>query len=297
MRKAPSFTVDINAIRIPALKMAKARRDRTTAARVEKLCGETLELVNNYLDEEKVKELRDELAEMRQLARDEAAAEGQAKAAVENPAEAAKKQAGGKKKARKKASVNTVPPAESGAGTAASPAPPIKAGRITIEGLVTADPLPAGYTVTRNEMIDNGESLGYHLLFAKRGSKSMISATILTEDFTARADRIAAAKTYVNTAISHYGDKGFKLVEQRVPEIDNANLQQKLIVELIFDDPNERSKFLLQMQIFFGKSSYNVAIAAYDKDDYEMLARWALSMQEKASAGTGGPVPPNRPSF
>jgi hypothetical protein len=115
MRKAPSFTVDINAIRIPALRIAKARRDRTTAARIEKLCDETLELVNNYLDEEKVKEVRDELAEIRQLARDEAAAEGRAKAAVENPAEPAMKPAGGKKKTRKKASVNTVQPAGPGA--------------------------------------------------------------------------------------------------------------------------------------------------------------------------------------
>ncbi len=293
MRKAASFTVDLNAIRIPALKLAKARRDRTSAARIEKLCDETLELVNNYLDEEKVKEVRTELAEIRQLANDQAAADSLAKAGVENPAEPEKKPAGAKKKTRKKASVNTAQPAESGA----APAAPARAGRITIEGLVTADPLPPGYTVTRSEVLDNGASLGHHLLFAKRDSKSMISATILTEDFTARAERIAAAKTYVDTAISHYRDKGFKLVEKRIPDIDNENLQQKLMVEFVFDDPNERNKFLLQMQIFFGKWSYNVAIAAYDKDDYQMLAQWALSLQEKAGGGPGGPVPPNRPSF
>jgi hypothetical protein len=118
MRKAPSFTVDINAIRIPALKLAKARRDRTTAARIEKLCEETLELVNNYLDEDKVKEVRDELAEMHQLARDETAAEARAKAAVEDPSEPEKKPAAGKKKTRKKASVNTAQPA------GGAPAPP-----------------------------------------------------------------------------------------------------------------------------------------------------------------------------
>jgi hypothetical protein len=122
MRKASSFTVDINAIRIPALKLARARRDRTTAARIEKLCDETLELVNNYLDEEKVKEVRTELAEIRQLALDEVAA-NQVKAAVENQAEPEKKPAGGKKKNRKKASVNTVQPADSGAAPAAPDRP------------------------------------------------------------------------------------------------------------------------------------------------------------------------------
>ena len=76
------------------------------------ICDETLELVNNYLDEEKVKEVRDELAEIRQLARDEAAAEGRAKAAVENPTEPAEKPAAGKKKTRKKASPQPAQPAQ-----------------------------------------------------------------------------------------------------------------------------------------------------------------------------------------
>jgi hypothetical protein len=81
MPKAPVFAAGINAIRMPALKTARARRDRTTEARVQKLCDELAELVTNYLDEEKIKELREELAEMRQLAADEATVEAQAKAA------------------------------------------------------------------------------------------------------------------------------------------------------------------------------------------------------------------------
>jgi hypothetical protein len=85
MPKAPAFAGDINAIRIPALKVARAHRDRTTEARIQKLCDELAELVTNYLDEEKFKDLREELAEMRQLAADEATVEAQAKAAEAKP--------------------------------------------------------------------------------------------------------------------------------------------------------------------------------------------------------------------
>jgi hypothetical protein len=85
MPKAPEFGVKINAIRVPALKTARARRDRTTEARIQKLCDELGELVTNYLDEEKTKELREELAEIRQLTADEATVEAQAKAAESKP--------------------------------------------------------------------------------------------------------------------------------------------------------------------------------------------------------------------
>jgi hypothetical protein len=101
MPKPASFAVNINAIRQPALKAARAARDRTTEERVKKLCDEAQELVTNYLDEEKLKEVKEELNEMRQIAADEAAAEAKAKAGGDKPAPAAPAAAG---KPRKKKS-------------------------------------------------------------------------------------------------------------------------------------------------------------------------------------------------
>ncbi len=106
MPKAPAFAGNINAIRVPALKTARARRDRTTEARIQKLCDELGELVTNYLNEEKIKELREELAEMRQLAADEATVDAQAKAAAAKPPEEEPPPAAEKKDAKPK------PPAE-----------------------------------------------------------------------------------------------------------------------------------------------------------------------------------------
>jgi hypothetical protein len=74
-RQASSFAAEISAIRISAVKAARARRDKSTEQRVSKLCSETLELVSNYLDEEKLTELRSDLNELRQMERDQAALE------------------------------------------------------------------------------------------------------------------------------------------------------------------------------------------------------------------------------
>jgi hypothetical protein len=114
MPKAGVFAININAIRQPALKAARARRDRTTEERIKKLCDEATELVTNYLDEEKLKELKEDLTELRQLAADEAAADAFEKGVGPKPG-AAKPDGGAKKKTKKKA---TPPPA--------APAPPPK---------------------------------------------------------------------------------------------------------------------------------------------------------------------------
>jgi hypothetical protein len=108
MPKAASFAANINAIRQPALKAARARRDRTTEERVKKLCDEALELVTNYLDEEKLKELKDEVNEMRQIAADEAAAEAKTKAGGDARGEP--EPAGGGKSKKKKASAPRAAP-------------------------------------------------------------------------------------------------------------------------------------------------------------------------------------------
>jgi len=100
MPKASRFAAELNAIRLPALKSARARRDRTTEVRIQKLCDETLELVTTYLDEEKIKEVRDDIAEMRQLAEDEAAAQAKAKQAARDSEE---KPAAKKKRKKKSA--------------------------------------------------------------------------------------------------------------------------------------------------------------------------------------------------
>lgn len=80
MPKATAFAADLSAIRLNALKTARSRKDKITETRIQKLCDETATLIKDYLDEDKLKELREEIAELKQIAAEDAAAEAEFKA-------------------------------------------------------------------------------------------------------------------------------------------------------------------------------------------------------------------------
>jgi hypothetical protein len=68
LRSQASFTSDLNAIRVTAVRVAKASRNLLTERRISRLCDETAELITRYLGPEKLRLLRDELQELRQAA-------------------------------------------------------------------------------------------------------------------------------------------------------------------------------------------------------------------------------------
>ncbi|HEY2251842.1 MAG TPA: hypothetical protein VGH74_12305 [Planctomycetaceae bacterium] len=108
MRQAASFVSDVGVIRIRAVKAARARRDQSTEQRVQKLCAETLELVNNYLDEDKLAEFRTDLDDLKRTELDLAAAKSGADAG-EPQSEPAKKKSTKKPKKKAAAAPAAVP--------------------------------------------------------------------------------------------------------------------------------------------------------------------------------------------
>ena len=59
-----SFLDRLAAIRVPTVNAAKARKDRTAEVRINRLCDEMAELINQYLNEDKLKQFREEVAEL-----------------------------------------------------------------------------------------------------------------------------------------------------------------------------------------------------------------------------------------
>jgi len=70
LRSSASFVSDLNAIRVTALRVAKAGRNRLTERRIQRLCDETAELITHYLATDKLRALREELQELRQASED-----------------------------------------------------------------------------------------------------------------------------------------------------------------------------------------------------------------------------------
>lgn len=77
---AREFFDDLNTIRQPGLKAARARKDRTTELRIQKLCDDLAVLIKAYLEEDKLQEVLEEIAELRTVAAEDAAAEKEFKA-------------------------------------------------------------------------------------------------------------------------------------------------------------------------------------------------------------------------
>jgi hypothetical protein len=54
----------VSAIRVAALNDARAKRDRVTEKRIQRLCDDTEELIQHYLANDKVKQVKEEIAEL-----------------------------------------------------------------------------------------------------------------------------------------------------------------------------------------------------------------------------------------
>ena len=59
-----SFLDRLAAIRVPAAKAAKSRKDRAAEARINRLCDEMADLIRQYLNDDKLKQFREEMAEL-----------------------------------------------------------------------------------------------------------------------------------------------------------------------------------------------------------------------------------------
>jgi hypothetical protein len=91
---ADAYLQQVSNLQIPAVKAARDRQDKATAMRIEHLCKDTRLLVQRYLDEDKMREFREEIAELRRISKEsgELVPEGKVPAAegkVEQAPEAA----------------------------------------------------------------------------------------------------------------------------------------------------------------------------------------------------------------
>lgn len=83
--KASDFIASLNAIRLPALEAAREQKQPDAAARIQKLCDETGELIARYLSDAKLRDANDEIAELRKVFKEDQAAAAQFQAEKKKP--------------------------------------------------------------------------------------------------------------------------------------------------------------------------------------------------------------------
>ena len=74
--KAKYFQTLLDAVKATMLKKAQAKKDKGLEKKIDKLCGDSAQLIARHLSDEKIKEQRDELLELKRIGDDTNANEG-----------------------------------------------------------------------------------------------------------------------------------------------------------------------------------------------------------------------------
>jgi hypothetical protein len=155
--------------------------------------------------------------------------------------------------------------------------------RVTIEDLVTAQPVPEGYEVAAKELKNGDMLLGNQLLVSKEGAVSKVSVTIESRDLAEKGQRVAALKGYVNGTNKMLVNAGLMLVKKQIPDFEKLNVDNRTKCSFVYQRP-DGSEIYVQMQIFFSNRGHNVLVIADSKDDYNSLAEWAETIEPVKNA-------------
>ena len=151
--------------------------------------------------------------------------------------------------------------------------------RITIEGLITAAPLPDGYEFGRRDVKQGDKLLGHKLTLTKEGAVSKVIVSVDRRKIATRADMVRAADTYIYGIVQSFRAAGLKPVAREIPEIDEHDFKKRLIVKLVYNDPADGSRLLVQIQIFFADHGHTVLVVSDDEEEHAMLTKWAGSVR------------------
>jgi hypothetical protein len=153
-----------------------------------------------------------------------------------------------------------------------------KAKPVTIENLVTAQPVPEGYAVGLNELKDGEKLLGHQLAFAKEGAVSKVMVSVEERKLPDKAHKVTALKGYINGTAKSFAAAGLKLVKKDIPDIEKVNVNKRTKCSLTYKTA-EGGDIFIQMQILFTDVGYNIMVVADNEGDYKALTKWAETIQ------------------
>ena len=153
-----------------------------------------------------------------------------------------------------------------------------KAKPVTIENLVTAQPVPEGYAASLNELKDGETLLGHQLVFSKEGAVSKVMVTVEERKLPDKAHKITALKGYINGTAKSFAAAGLKLVKKDLPDIEKVNVNERTKCSLTYKTA-EGGDIFLQIQILFTDVGYNIMVVADNEGDYNVLTKWAETIE------------------
>lgn len=102
-----------------------------------------------------------------------------------------------------------------------------KAKPVTIDNLVTAQPVPEGYDVTLNQLKDGETLLGHQLVFTKEGAVSKVMVSVEERKLPSKDHKVTALKGHINGTAKSFAAAGLELVKKDIPDIEKVNVNKR----------------------------------------------------------------------
>ena len=164
----------------------------------------------------------------------------------------------------------------------AGPAP-AESHRVTLEGLVSAAPVPAGFEVARQDVKNGDEVAGHYLVLTKEGSPTRGLVQIERREIAERPARVATLKAYVNAAAATWQKQGYALRVKSVPKFETIDFAKPVPVELDATKAGE-SPVLIHMEVFFDKFAYQVMCVSTEPAEAKTMIEWCGSVRPVTEA-------------
>jgi hypothetical protein len=149
---------------------------------------------------------------------------------------------------------------------------------VTIENLVTAQPVPEGYAASLNELKDGETLLGHRLVFTKEGAVSKVMVSVEERKLPDKGHKVTALKGYINGTAKSLAAAGLKLVKKDIPDIEKVDVNKRTKCSLTYKT-GEGGDIFVQLQILFTDVGYNIMVIADNEDDYTALAKRPETIQ------------------
>jgi hypothetical protein len=156
------------------------------------------------------------------------------------------------------------------------------------DNLISAPPLPEGYTMRSLEIKDGERKLGTRLILIDKTERPKIVITVEQRELPSERHKMASLKAYINSVAVQCRTAGFKLVTQEIPDITKIDFSKQTTAKFTYDKP-DKSRVVVGARAFFTNIGYCVYVFADDEDEFKQLSAWAASIQEDK-----GPVDKSR---
>ena len=154
--------------------------------------------------------------------------------------------------------------------------------RVEIEGLISAAPVPAGFTVMRRDVTQRGVTANY-LVLAKDGSPTRGLVQIERREFSTRPARIDTLKAYLEAAFGSWRKKGYAVKARTLPAFETIDFAKPVLIDLDLTKEGEKP-IAIHMEVFFDRFAYQTASLSTDDGELKVMIDWCKSVRP-ATAG------------